>query len=62
MDPDSKLLHLHLRTRLTTIKLALQMLRRRPGLCRDPDGPMEKALRAVDAVARELDEREAVPR
>jgi hypothetical protein len=62
VDPDAELWHIQLRTRLTTIKLGLQMLQRRPGLLRDPGGPMAKALEAVDALTRELAERERTPR
>jgi hypothetical protein len=61
VDPKSKLWHIHLRTRLTTIKLALQLLQRRSRLYQDPDGLTEKALQAVDAVARELEEQEGTP-
>ncbi len=48
MDPDSERWHRQLRTGLTTIKLAVQLLQRRPGLGRDPGGPADKAPQAAD--------------
>jgi hypothetical protein len=43
-----------LRSRLTTIKLALQMLRRNPELCRSPGGPAEMALEATDRLTEDV--------
>jgi hypothetical protein len=62
VDPDSERWHRHLRTRLTTIKLALQMLKRQPRAGRDPGGLADTALQAVDALTRELEKRERNPR
>jgi hypothetical protein len=42
------------RTRLTTIKLALALLRRRPELCAREHGPTQAAQEAADALAAEL--------
>jgi hypothetical protein len=42
------------RTRLTTIKLALALLRRCPELCTREHGPAEAAGEAADALAVEL--------
>ena len=61
VDPDSERWHRQLRTRLTTIKLALQLLQRQVRLGRDPDGLADTALRAVDALTRDLEEREGTP-
>ena len=55
MDRDRARWEHRLRTRLTTIKLALQMLRRKPELCGAPDGPAERALEAADAVAADVE-------
>jgi len=41
---------------LTTVKLSLQLLRRRTDYCRDPDGLLDKALGATDDVIGELRE------
>jgi hypothetical protein len=46
-------------TRLTTVKLALQLLRRRTDRCQDPDGLLDKALDATDEVISELREEPA---
>jgi hypothetical protein len=62
VDPDSKLWHIRLRARLTTIKLALQLLKRQSRSGRDPGELADTALQAVDALTRELEEREATPR
>jgi hypothetical protein len=42
--------------RLTTIKLSLQLLQRRVNRGQDPDGLLDKALRATDDVISELRE------
>jgi hypothetical protein len=42
--------------RLTTIKLSLQLLQRRANRGQDPDGLLDKALRATDDVISELRE------
>jgi hypothetical protein len=45
---------LHTRlTCLTTIKLALQVVQRRPSLCQQEDGPLQKALDATNALIAE---------
>ena len=62
VDPSAKRWHRQLRTRLTTIKLVLQLLQRRARLGQDPDGLPDTALQAVDALTRELEERECAPR
>jgi hypothetical protein len=41
-------------TDLTAVKLALQMLRRRPDLCGQPNGVLQKALDATESVIREV--------
>jgi hypothetical protein len=41
-------------TQLTTVKLALQLLKRRSNQCHDPDGLIRKALSAMDDVVDEL--------
>ena len=58
---DSELLarpvdRLHTRlTCLTTIKLALQVVQRRPWLCQEENGPLQKALDATNALIAESD-------
>jgi hypothetical protein len=37
-------------TCLTTIKLALQVIQRRPSLCQRENGPLQKALDATNAL------------
>jgi hypothetical protein len=41
-------------TRLTTVKLALQLLQHRTDRCQDPEGLLDKALGATDDVISEL--------
>jgi hypothetical protein len=48
-------------TRLTTVKLSLQLLQRQTDRCQDPEGLLDKALSATDDVISELREH-AAPR
>ena len=45
-----------LRSRLTTIKLALELLRRKPELCGAPDSPAGKALEATERLTEDVAE------
>ena len=53
MDERQRWEH-RVRTRLTTIKLALQMLKRRPELCKASGGPAERALDATNKLVAEF--------
>jgi hypothetical protein len=54
MDQDTARWRHRLRTHLTTVKLALQLLKRRPELCQQDDGPRERALEATDALVEDV--------
>src|ERR1051326_5625688 len=45
-----------LRSRLTTIRVGLELLIRNPELCASPDGPARLAIEAVDQLSEDLAE------
>ena len=62
MDRDRARWEHRLRSRLTTIKLALQMLRLKPELCGSPGGPADKALEASDQLNADVERLMGAPR